>query len=175
MALNQLPWVEKPTTLPPVHRYITSHRPDGTSTVLSSPDQLYRGAPGVLGVSRSYAVESVPAKLDASQDVEKYMSEDTESNPTSRRLLDIVASNQRGVVMTVVDFGPGQSSSMHQTVSIDFSICVIGAIDCELDSGEIVHLNAGVSTKSSGSSLLSSQSYLLLRHRSRWNFQQHGF
>jgi len=32
---------------------------------------------------------------------------------------------------------------MHRTVSIDFSICVLGSIDMELDSGERVNLRPG--------------------------------
>lgn len=49
-----------------------------------------------------------------------------------------------GANLVVVDLEPGGMSMMHRTVSIDFSICVIGEIDHELDSGEKVRLLPGV-------------------------------
>jgi len=70
-----------------------------------------------------------------------------------------------GANLVVVDLKPGGVSAMRRfvgllwmvhrliiraavdrTVSIDFSICVIGEIDHELDGGEKVRLQPGVST-----------------------------
>jgi len=48
-----------------------------------------------------------------------------------------------GSVLRIVDMLPGRRSPMHRTNSIDYGIVLDGKIDLELDSGEIVHLNAG--------------------------------
>lgn len=36
-----------------------------------------------------------------------------------------------GVNLLIVDLVPGGTSAMHQTVSIDFSVCILGEIDRE--------------------------------------------
>lgn len=132
----------KPTDLPPCRRYICTHTPDGKSVVHSSPEQLYHGRDGVGGMARSFAVATVPAQLADEQDVKAYLS--PEGDLVSHRNSDIVVPNMRGANLVVVDLAPGGESQMHQTVSIDFSICVIGRIDMELDGGERIKLSPGV-------------------------------
>ncbi|KAF1815074.1 hypothetical protein P152DRAFT_456108 [Eremomyces bilateralis CBS 781.70] len=131
----------KPTSLPPCRRYICSHTPDGKSVFLPSPEQIYRGRDGVGGVARSYSVETVPAKLADDQDVKAYLSPHGDVSHLGQ---NIVVPNLKGSNCLVIDLGPGGESQMHQTVSIDFSICVIGTIDMELDGGERVRYYAQV-------------------------------
>jgi hypothetical protein len=139
----------KVTNLPPNKRYICTHDSSGKSIFLSSPEQIYRGAPGTGGVARSFAVGSVPANLKNDDDVHKYLDPNKEQNPLSYKATDIVVPNTtqspNGANLVVVDIAPGGESQMHRTVSIDFSICVLGSIDMELDSGERVNLRPGVS------------------------------
>lgn len=129
------------TSLPPNKRYILTHTPTGTSTVHSSPAHLYHGRAGVGGMARSYATSSVPATLAAEADITAYLSP---SGPTSHTGTDIVVPTQKGVNLVVVDIAPGGQSQMHRTVSIDFSICVIGHVRMELDGGEMLDLHPGV-------------------------------
>ncbi|QDS75871.1 hypothetical protein FKW77_001796 [Venturia effusa] len=138
---------KNPTSLPPNRRYICTHDSTGKSIFHSSPSQLYHGRQGVGGMARSYALSSVPAILQDDEDVKKYLDPDVESNPVSFRASDIVIPNTEqtpnGANLVVVDIAPGGESQMHRTVSVDFSICVVGSIGMELDGGEKVVLAPG--------------------------------
>lgn len=96
--------------------------------------------PNGLQAGRTYAVSTMPVKLGGEADLKAWNSDDS---PSSHKASGIVIPN--GANFSVVDLSPGGSSQMHQTVSLDLSICVIGTIKHELDSGEIVTLNPGVS------------------------------
>ena len=128
-------------TLRPNKRYIATHDSTGKSVYAESPDQEFWGVPNVGGMARSYAVSGVPAQLKDDADLNAYSGEDS---PTSHSKRDIVVPGN-GANLVVVDMAPGGQSAMHHTVSIDFSICVMGEIEHELDSGEKVKLLPGVS------------------------------
>lgn len=144
----------KPTSLPPCNRYILGHDNSGKSIILPSPEQKYHGAEGTGGLARSFAVSSVPAILAGDVDVKGYMEPDPEQSVTSHLAKDIVVKNRKGVSILVIDIAPGGESQMHQTVSIDFSICVQGLINMELDGGEMIHLKPGVSMARTSPNLL---------------------
>jgi quercetin dioxygenase-like cupin family protein len=127
--------------LPPCKRYITTHSPAGKSIYIDSPAQVYHPVPGVGAAARSYAIGSVPAHLADDADLAAYRAED---GVTSHRRRDTVLP-QPGANLVVVDLEPGAVSEMHRTVSVDFSVCVVGEIDHELDGGETVRLFPGVS------------------------------
>jgi hypothetical protein len=127
--------------LRPCKRYIATHDSTGKSIYADSPAQVYNYNPGFGGMARSYSVGSVPANLADDADVIAYRSEDA---VTSYKRREIVLP-QPGSNLVVVDLEPGASSLMHQTVSIDYSICCVGEIDHELDGGEKVRLYPGVS------------------------------
>lgn len=95
--------------------------------------------PGAGGLARSFAVGSVPANLTDDADIKAYRAEE---GPTSYTRREIVPP-QPGANLLVIDLEPGAMSAMHRTVSIDFSICVQGEIDHELDAGEKVRLHPG--------------------------------
>lgn len=48
-----------------------------------------------------------------------------------------------GSVIRIVDMLPGKASPMHRSFSIDYGIILSGALELELDSGEITSLAAG--------------------------------
>jgi hypothetical protein len=131
--------LESVTDLVPCRRYIASHDSSGKSIYLESSPQQYLGALEVGGFARSYSVASVPAKLEGDGDLKAYLSEEGNTSWTSPNIV-----TPGGVNFLVVDLAPGKSSAMHRTVSIDFSVCVIGDIIHELDSGETVRLKPGV-------------------------------
>ena len=83
--------------------------------------------------------------LAGDTDVKAYKEPDPKQSITSSLATDIVVANQKGAAMLVVDLAPGGESQMHETVSINFSICVQGLINMELDGGEMIHLKPGVS------------------------------
>ena len=123
-------------------RYITTHDPkSGKSVYAESPDQVFNPIPNFGWMARSYAVGSVPADLRSEVDITAYRANE---GPMSHKRREIVVT-QPGAGLVVVDLEPGAVSTMHRTVSIDFSICCIGPIDHELDSGEKVRLYPGVS------------------------------
>ncbi|OQV07132.1 Cupin domain-containing protein [Cladophialophora immunda] len=126
------------TTLPPVKRYIATHDANGKSVYLDTPPQQYFPVPDVGGLARSFSVSSVPAKLENDEDVKAYLGKE---GPTSWTSPSIVTP--AGVNLLIVDLAPGGTSVMHRTVSIDFSVCVIGEIEHELDGGEKVLLRPG--------------------------------
>ncbi|KAK5048657.1 hypothetical protein LTR84_005748 [Exophiala bonariae] len=127
------------TGLPPVQRHIVGHDTHGRSVYLDSPAIKYYPVPNAGGTARSYAIASVPAVLHEDADLKAYLSAD---GPTSYTMKNIVPTTP-GANLLVVDLIPGAKSQHHQTVSIDFSICVSGEIVHELDSGEEVRLFPG--------------------------------
>jgi hypothetical protein len=146
MAPPQPAFRENPTnTLPPNKRYIATHNIQGKSIYAPSPAQLYLGA-GDAGMAHSYSVPSVPVVMENDVDYKTYLSE---GNINSQKSTHIVVPETKetpnGANCLVVDLPPGAVSAMHRTLSIDFSICVIGTIVHELDSGETVTLKPGVS------------------------------
>lgn len=121
--------------LRPCKRYITTHDANGKSIYADSPDQVFFSA-----MARSYSIGAVPAALENEVDIKAYKAE---TGVTSYRTKGIVPP-QPGANLVVVDLAPGAESLMHRTVSVDFSICVVGEIDHELDGGEKVRLFPGV-------------------------------
>lgn len=134
------PWTTNVVDLPPNRRYILTHSASGKSIIHSSPDQLYHGRAGVGGVARSYSTTTVPANMKDDQDVSAYLAS---SGPASHKGTEIVSTTGQGSNLLVVDLAPGGQSQMHRTVSIDYSICVIGHIQMELDGGEMIDLHPG--------------------------------
>ena len=130
--------VESVTTLPPVKRYIASHDADGKSVYVDSPPQQYYPVPVIGGLARSYSISCVPAILEHDEDMKAYLSNEGSTSWTAPHIV-----TQGGANLLIVDLVPGGSSVMHQTVSIDFSVCVAGEIDHELDNGEKVRLRPG--------------------------------
>ncbi|KAF2677211.1 hypothetical protein K458DRAFT_162372 [Lentithecium fluviatile CBS 122367] len=130
------------TSLPPNKHYILTHDEKGRSIVHSSPPQLYHGRGGVGGMARSFATSTVPAALQSDKDITSYLSQE---GPTSHKATDIVIppSAGNGSNLVVVDMAPGGQSQMHKTVSMDYSICVIGHVRMELDGGEMLDLRPG--------------------------------
>jgi len=131
--------VERVSDLPPCKRHITTHDAKGKSVYTKSSPQQYMPVGDSGGMARSYAVASIPATLTDDADIKAYLGQDA---VTSWYQPSIVTPN--GANLLVVDLAPGATSTMHQTVSIDFSICTIGEIEHELDSGETVLLRPGV-------------------------------
>jgi hypothetical protein len=125
------------------HRYINTHDSNGKSHFIDSPDLQYTESVGAGAVARSYAVAKVPVQLENESDLKAYLSDDKEKNVASHLNTQLTIQDG-GANLVVVNFAPGGISKMHKTVSIDFSICVEGRIQIEMDSGEKIELGPGV-------------------------------
>jgi quercetin dioxygenase-like cupin family protein len=91
------------------------------------------------GFARTYSIASIPVKLQNDQDLKVYMRVDA---ITSWSQSSVVTLN--GVNLLVTELRPGAMSSMHRTVSIDFSIVTNGEVDYELNGGETIRLRPRV-------------------------------
>ena len=113
---------------------------EGKSVYAESPDQVYnlRGE-SFGGMAVSYAVDSAPANLTDDADLKAYKAEEGRASYTGQ---NIVVTP--GAALLVIDLKPGAVTGLHRTVSLDFSICVSGEIEHELDGGEKVRLLPGV-------------------------------
>lgn len=128
--------------LPPNHRHITTHDPDGQSIYSSAlpslldpfPVDLGNGA--TSGFELAYTTASTPAPLAHDQDLTTY------TQAYSTREGDGLV-RKGGSVLRYVDLAPGTRAPMHRTVSLDYGICVAGEVECVLDSGEARTLRAG--------------------------------
>ncbi|KAF2642410.1 hypothetical protein P280DRAFT_447772 [Massarina eburnea CBS 473.64] len=127
--------------LPPNKRYIATHDGSGKSIIHSSPPQLYTPM-GPNGLARSYATPTMPAHLTNNVDVTSYLSSSS-SSPTTHTTPTIVTPTPSGSNLLIVDLAPGGMSHMHRTVTLDYSICVIGRIKMEMDGGAFVELGPG--------------------------------
>ena len=132
--------------LPPCKRHIATHDANGKSVYAEFKPQSYTKAGEAGFIARSWSVANVPAKLDGDEDMKAYFA--GPESATSFQRAEIVVPSEggknNGANLVVVDLNPGFYSQMHQTVSIDYSICVIGTIIHELDGGERVTLKPGV-------------------------------
>ena len=132
------------TVLSPCHRYISTHDSEGKSILHPASDtpHLCYSIAGLGETSRSFAVSSVPANLADDVDVSAYLSKTAETSLLRR---EIAQPNGKGVNLIIVDLKPGGEGQMHRTVTVDFSICVMGRIKMVLEHGDEVQLNPSVS------------------------------
>jgi quercetin dioxygenase-like cupin family protein len=48
-----------------------------------------------------------------------------------------------GTLLRIDEIAPGAARFTHRTETVDYCIQISGELDCELESGEVVHLKAG--------------------------------
>ena len=56
---------------------------------------------------------------------------------------DVGPTLRSGSAFRITEFGPGFTSPMHRTLTIDYGMILSGEIDLILDGGETIHLVAG--------------------------------
>lgn len=117
--------VESVTDLPPVKRHIATHDANGKSVYADSPPLQYFAVPETGGLARSYSVTQ-PVTMENDQDLKAYLSNEGSNSWTSPSIVAPGGSN-----ILVIDMAPGGVTDMHQTVSIDYSICIMGEIERE--------------------------------------------
>lgn len=143
--------IKMTSSLPPNKRYIATHDANGKSVYAPSPDQVYRSAGNAGSIARSYSVANIPVEMGHEEDIKAYLAgpESVSSFQRPEIVVPTEGGKNFGSNLMVIDLKPGGYSGLHRTVSIDYSICVIGTIIHELDSGERVTLKPGVSDRCS--------------------------
>ncbi|OQV02411.1 Cupin domain-containing protein [Cladophialophora immunda] len=113
-------------SLPTIHRFITTHSTSGESlldTTIPS-EALWRGAPEA-SFFLAYTTKTFPVVLKGDADLDDY----TNAFASTPKL-----TISGGTVLRVMDLGPGISSPMHRTVSVEYTIVMEGEVELELDS-----------------------------------------
>ena len=110
-------------------RIVTAHDSEGRAVVLSTDTLTPKTIPsGIAEFALVWTTEKVPA--DNFADVSG-----------ADRPADLTLRG--GSVIRIVDMLPGKSSPMHRSFSIDYGIVLSGALELELDGGQVVPLRAG--------------------------------
>ncbi|KAJ5186317.1 aminotransferase class 3 [Penicillium cf. viridicatum] len=128
------------SNLRPLKRYITTHDENGKGVFCEEkfesiipivpPNNIERA-----GLHVHYHTQGFPVDLSENKDLKRYF-ESTQNIPLA---------NEGGSVCRVVDLGPGQSSPMHRTISLDYGVVLAGEVDLVLEDwdGPTKHLNVG--------------------------------
>ncbi|OJJ50268.1 hypothetical protein ASPZODRAFT_13354 [Penicilliopsis zonata CBS 506.65] len=130
--------MSKSNDLPDIHRYITTHDPDGQAIFLSHsqiPDYIPSKPAGEDGdIALLYTTISHPVSIDDEADVAIY--DDFLHTPPGLTI-------QQGTVLRLIDLRPGKVTPMHRTVSLDYGVVLEGEVDLILDSGQSRRLRRG--------------------------------
>ena len=116
--------------LPMQHRFITTHKDDGSSvfsTAIPSDLEIQPISPD-LEFSLPYTTSTAPVDMGGDADIDAYRSHLEGTKP------GIV--NKGGSILRCCNFAPGLTTAMHRTVSLDYGIVIAGEVECVLDSGE---------------------------------------
>lgn len=118
-----------------VRRVVTGHDASGESVVKT--DELVPAAPrGIAGITgcEMWSTDQMP--IDNSPAAE-----------TAQRAGFVKHGNYvgtgGGTTFRIDELLPGNARFTHRTETIDYCIQLSGEVDCELETGEVVHLKAG--------------------------------
>ncbi|OIW35058.1 hypothetical protein CONLIGDRAFT_676001 [Coniochaeta ligniaria NRRL 30616] len=120
--------------LRPVTRFITDHNAEGLAIFNKdvpqtvSPKSIPTGDSFYLG----YTATDIP--IDLTTDLAAYK-QHLSSDP--------VFTVPGGTALSVIDLVPGSTGPMHRTLSLDYAVVLLGAVELILDSGEARTLQQG--------------------------------
>ena len=110
-------------------RVVTGHRPDGRAGIWMDSRIAPKGIPsGDAKFALVWTTPTVPADNN----------DTTDGAPREAGL-----TLHGGSVIRVVDLAPSQVSPMHRSNSIDYGIVLSGALELELDGGDVAKLGPG--------------------------------
>ncbi|KAE8354351.1 hypothetical protein BDV28DRAFT_147183 [Aspergillus coremiiformis] len=124
-----------------INRYITMHDSNGKAIFAPQQDVMYSDR-GACGVAWNYAVQGFPVRMQHDVDLTNFFSPD-DATETSHRNTGTRIVMPNGFTFGMAEWGPGVSTPMHKTESIDFVAVISGEIELELDSGEKRVMKAG--------------------------------
>ena len=112
-----------------VRRVVTGHDENGKAKVLIDEisDNIISRRPGQHSTV-IWATDRPTPDLGALNDISADVTQTTVPN---------------GTVFRVSRLAPGVTPRTHRTESLDYAIVLAGAVDMELDDGEVVHLKTG--------------------------------
>jgi hypothetical protein len=127
----------------PSRRFITTHdEVTGKSVYINITEQNSRPISSFGTDTHSYSTPVLPAQLADDEDLKAFRDSTGIASYTGQNIVIPGGAN-----LIVLDLIPGAVGYMHRTLSLDFSICITGEIEHELDSGEKVRLLPGVCWK----------------------------
>lgn len=121
---------------PGVRRIVTGHDDEGHAVIVSD-DQVT-----ATEVARRPGTDTAFFQLWATHEMPVALTD--EAMPRQREASStITLGTGSGSVLRIGVLGPGTSSPMHRTESLDYGICLEGECEMELDGGEVVTVRAG--------------------------------
>ena len=112
-----------------VRRIVTGHDPAGKAGVLSdAPVAIAPVQGGGFDGAVVWSTPVVPAD---------------NSGPVSTGVQDVGPTLKGGSVFWITEFGPGFTSPMHRTLSLDYCCLISGRLELVLDGGAVVTLSPG--------------------------------
>ncbi|KIW07198.1 uncharacterized protein PV09_02064 [Verruconis gallopava] len=130
---QERPLEKRPNGLPKTYRIITDHDSNGKAVFSTAIDEeqqwqvIGEGEGKEAHFSLNYTTSRFPVSFENNQDITDYQKYLVEKPGL------IVPG---GSVLRVVDMGPGLTSPMHRTVSLDYGVVLEGEVYLVLDSGE---------------------------------------
>jgi quercetin dioxygenase-like cupin family protein len=130
---GERPLEHLPNGLPKTFRLITDHDSSGKAVFNTQIDEtqqwqvIGKGAGKDANFALNYTTSRFPVSFKSNQDIVEY-----EKYLVNKPGLSIPG----GSVVRVVDMGPGHTSPMHRTVSLDYGVVLEGEVYLVLDSGE---------------------------------------
>lgn len=124
-----------PNSLPAINRFITDHDSSGQAVFNTSiPDALeWKPVGSTATFGLAYTTSTQPVRY-----YDKSTNDTTADITAYSRYLENAPgiTIPGGTVLRIVDIGPGITSPMHRTVSLDYGVVLEGEIELILDSGE---------------------------------------
>ncbi len=118
------------TPLPPIRRIVTTHDAAGTAMVMMdgpAPRREHRARGNISTLI--WGSDETPAEVWGAEDFGR---RDNEIQPPPM-----------GSWFRIVDYPPHMTGRMHRTDTVDYAICLVGAMTMELDDGLTIPFNAG--------------------------------
>jgi hypothetical protein len=120
-----------------VRRIVTGHNASGLSALKTdeSLPGVSRGIDGITGWEL-WSTDQMPVDNSAAADA-------AQRAGFVKHLIPNYVGTGGGTTFRIDEIAPGAARFTHRTETVDYCIQLSGELDCELESGEVVHLKAG--------------------------------
>jgi len=118
-----------------VRRVVTGHNASGKSVVKTDEwvPAASRGIAGIVGCEL-WSTDQMPIDNSAAADAAQRAGLVKHNN---------YVGTGGGTTFRIDELAPGNARFTHRTETVDYCIQLSGEVECELESGEVVHLKAG--------------------------------
>ena len=120
-----------------VRRIVTGHNASGLSAVKT--DELLPGVSrGIAGITgwELWSTDQMPVDNSPAADA-------AQRAGFVKHLIPNYVGTGGGTTFRIDEIAPGAARFTHRTETVDYCIQLSGELDCELESGEVVHLKPG--------------------------------